>query len=50
MTDSHPIRIWWVVICCMESNHLYGGDHVLITMGMIINVSDEDHIDGVDYI
>ena len=34
----------------MESHHLLGGDHVLITIGMIMNVVDEDNIDDVDNI
>ena len=34
----------------MESHHLYGGDRVLITMGVIINLGDDGNMDGVDNI
>ena len=47
---THAINVTMQLSMWMESHHLYGGDHVLITMGVIINLGDDDNIDGVDNI
>ena len=47
---THAINVTMQLSMWMVSHHLYGGDHVLITMGVIINLGDDDNIDGVDNI